>query len=88
MSQPTRNRATAAGPAHNSDTPPTLHGRTKNAVRRPCTSLGRSIPDTQSGSTISNRTIYRPRTPRTRLANEHHTAFPTRIEQMGIHVSA
>ena len=57
---PTRNRTTAAGPAHYTDTPPTFHGCTNNAVRHPLTSLGRSIPETQTGTKVNNRTIYRP----------------------------
>jgi len=35
LSHPTCNRATAAGPTHNTDAPPTPHAGAKNVARRP-----------------------------------------------------
>jgi len=48
LSHQTRNRAAAAGPAHNTDAPPTPHAGAKNAARRPPTSPARSVPVRQT----------------------------------------
>jgi len=58
--------------------PPTPHTGAKNAARRPpaASQSNRPLHRPSHLSKMTSTTIYRPKTSRTRPANEHHTALP------------